>query len=247
MDCPKYGGSAYYNYKGYHSTILMAICDAKYKFLYVDIGHYGKDNDASVFGQSEVYSMFDNKVLPLPEPESLAGKDVPYYLVGDKIFPLKQWLQKPYGGRDLSERQRIYNYRISRARRTIENAFGVLSARWRIFHCAIRADVQTVDLIVKAAIGRHNYLLCTENAHYIPSGFVDSESSNDMREGDWRKQVNEFENPALAEPQRLAARNYTFEAKSMRDHLCTYVNSEEGAVEWQINHVRSCGPVLQQI
>ena len=47
----------YYNYKNFHSTVLMAMCDAKYKFIYVDIGHYGRDNDASIFGQSEVYNI----------------------------------------------------------------------------------------------------------------------------------------------------------------------------------------------
>lgn len=232
----------HYNYKNYHSTVLMAMCDAQYRFIYVDIGHYGKDNDASIFGQSQMFSLMENGDLTVPSPKLLGEQQVPHYIVGDEIFPLKPWLMKPYGGKNLSEHQHIFNYRLSRARRTIENSFGILSARWRIYHTAIRADMTTTDLIVKSTIALHNYLLCTDNAHYTPAGFVDSYNGDDLIDGDWRRIVERFERPALAQPPRLAARNYNFEAKTVRDNICKYVNSEDGSVPWQVNHVRSCGP-----
>ena len=48
---------------------------------------------------------------------------LPYFLVGDEIFPLKTWLMRPYPGTDLScEEKKIYNYRHSRARRVIERS-----------------------------------------------------------------------------------------------------------------------------
>ena len=151
MDCPKFGGSYYYNYKGFHSTVLLAICDAKYRFTYVNIGSYGRDNDASIFAQSPIYKMFENRVLNVPPATPLEGssEDVPFYLVGDDIFALKMWLMKPYSGK-CNEQQHVFNYRLSRARRTIENAFGIMSARWRIFRKPRRADTDTVDGIVKA-------------------------------------------------------------------------------------------------
>ena len=206
------------------------MCDANYQFIYVDIGHYGKDNDASIFRQSEVYEMLDNQVLPIPAPDLLGGKQTPYFIIGDEIFPLKSWLMKPYGSRGLTTQQQVFNYRLSRARRTIENSFGILSARWRIFHQVIRADVHTVDMIVKATCCLHNYLLSTDNAKYLPTGFADSYANNELREGDWRAIVRNNEQPALASPQRLGSRNFTQEAKEQRDHLCYYVNSEEGAL-----------------
>ena len=48
MDCLKNGGSACYNYKSFHSILLLAICDAKYCFTFADIGVFGSTNDASV-------------------------------------------------------------------------------------------------------------------------------------------------------------------------------------------------------
>jgi hypothetical protein len=42
--------------------------------------------------------------------------------VGDEAFPLKEYLMKPYNQRDLNTDRRIYNYRLSRARRVVENA-----------------------------------------------------------------------------------------------------------------------------
>ena len=54
-----------------------------------------------------------------------------YFLLGDDILLLKKCLIKPYPGRNFSEEQKIYNYRLSRARRVIENAFIILAARWR--------------------------------------------------------------------------------------------------------------------
>lgn len=39
--CPKLSGSLCYNYKGYFSTVLLAVVDANCKFMFVDIGSYG--------------------------------------------------------------------------------------------------------------------------------------------------------------------------------------------------------------
>ncbi|XP_015772515.1 PREDICTED: uncharacterized protein LOC107350789 [Acropora digitifera] len=83
---------------------------------------------------------------------------VPYFLVENEIFALKPWLLRPYPGKNIKEDQSIFNYRLSRARRVIENCFGILVARWRIFCGAIQAKVETVQKIVQATVALHNYL-----------------------------------------------------------------------------------------
>lgn len=244
ITCPRYGGSKFYNYKGFHSIVLMAICDSKYRFIYVDVGQYGKENDASIFSTSPVYEAFDKNTVNYPAPDAVGDDILPYVLVGDEIFALKTWLMKPYGGKDLCESKHIFNYRLSRARRTIENTFGILAARWQIYHKPIRAEISTIDSIVRSTVALHNYLMCTDNAHYAPSGFMDSYSSDGIVDGDWRAIVAQAPNPALVHAARIASMNYTHDAKTTRDCFRNYVNSEQGAVSWQLNHVRNPGPRL---
>ena len=83
---------------------------------------------------------------------------VPYCLVGDEIFPLENWLMRPYPGKNITEVQTVFNYRLSRACRVIKNAFGILVARWRIFKKSIFAKVKNVETSVLAALCLHNYL-----------------------------------------------------------------------------------------
>ena len=101
-------------------------------------------------------------MMSLPVAECLEdsptfGK-VPYFLVGDKAYPLQSWLLIPYPGQGISKEQRIFNYRLSRPRRVIENAFGILNARWRVFMQPIQSTVEKTDQIVKATICLHNFL-----------------------------------------------------------------------------------------
>ena len=243
IDCPKNAGSNFYNYKGFHSLVLMAICDANYCFLLVDIGGYGCDNDASLFSQSEMGTAFNQHRMHIPEPENVHGTTLPYVLVADEIFPLKTWLMKPYAAKTLDEKKRIYNYRLSRSRRTIENAFGILSARWRIFRRPIRASPATVEKIIKATTCLHNYLRLTDNAQYLPEGFVDSyDGTGDIKLGGWRTLVGD--DAGLRKFKRTGSNNYSTSAQDIRMSFEEYFNSPIGALPWQYNIVRSCGETL---
>ena len=156
IECPKNSGTLYYNYKGFFSIVLMAVCDANYCFTLFDIGSYGSNNDSGILANSEMGMRFEVKDFNLPQDKDLEEcpyKPLPYFLLGDEIFPLKPWLMRPFPGNNLSEENRIYNYRHSRARRTIENTFGILAARWRIMLKPIRASVENVEKYICACLG----------------------------------------------------------------------------------------------
>ena len=245
MECPHDGGSASFNYKNFHSIVLMAICDARYCFTLVDIGGYGRENDAGLLSQSPFGQALEKgkEKLNIPAPEPVGSFNLPYVFMGDEIFPLKPWLMKPYPGKNLDEPRRIYNYRQSRARRTIENSFGILAARWRVFHRPIHAATETVEGIVKAAVYLHNYLRLTENAYYVPAGFVDKDDdSGDIIPGDWRNIVNNDEGGLIGFNQ-IGSNRYGFEANRAREDFLKYFNSAEGSVSCQLQHVRNCGRI----
>ena len=134
--CPNLTRTQYYNCKGFFSIVLMAVCDASYCFTMIDLGQYGSNNDSGVLASSVMGEMFDNGEMNLPAPSKIyqaSDQDLSYFLLGDEIFPLKDWLKRLFPGAVANEEEKIYNYRHLRARRCMENAFGILSQRWRIF------------------------------------------------------------------------------------------------------------------
>ena len=103
-----------------------------------------------------------NGTLPLPKESPLprtSSPNLPYVFVGDEAFPLKKNLLRLFPGKKLDESHSIFNYRLSRARRVIENSFGILAARWRIFRRPIIANPDNVVLFTKAYIMKSTKVL----------------------------------------------------------------------------------------
>ena len=82
---------------------------------------------------------------------------MPLLILGDPAYPLLPWLMKPYiqHGR-ISDQQRIFNYRLSRARMVIENAFGRLKGRWRCLLKRNDAATEDVPMMITACCVLHN-------------------------------------------------------------------------------------------
>ena len=238
IQAPNKCGSLFHNYKGFFSMVLMAICDAKYNFIYTSIGDFGSNNDCGVLANSDIEIAFENKRWGIPGEDAINGIDgpMPYFLLGDEIFPLNGWLMRPYPGK-LPEEEQIYNLRHSRARMPIENSFGILVARWRIFQKPIIGSVENVQNYVMACICLHNYLRLTENSLYCPSGFVDvCNKSGKIRSGDWRKIVTENDLLAYHLPKVKGGRRKE-RAKEVRENMKMYLNNVN-VVPWQIERVR---------
>lgn len=104
--------------------MLLAISDADYKFVYIDVGSFGKDADSTIFERTEFFKKLENNELNIPTSQPLPGTEnliLPYIFVGDEAFSISQHIMRPYSGKIFVEEKRIFNYRLSRARRNVES------------------------------------------------------------------------------------------------------------------------------
>lgn len=138
---------------------MLAICDANYCFTYIDVGAYGKFSDSTVLKSGPFMKKLEENTLNIPSGKSLPGTNktiMPYIIVGDEAFPLTKQLKRPYARKNLNYKKKIFNYRLTRARRYIECLFGILSTKWRIFHRPLNVKVGFAVTIVKACCILHN-------------------------------------------------------------------------------------------
>lgn len=102
-------------------------------FIPVDIGSYGREGDSSSFNQWNFGRKLFECHLNLPAPRALPN----FTIITLSCFPLNLDFLRPYPISNLNNTRRIFNYRLSRARRHVECAFGILSNKWRVFHTSI--------------------------------------------------------------------------------------------------------------
>lgn len=143
--------------------VLMALVDGRCKFMAVDIGAYGKEGDSGVFKNSVFGQQITSETFPnVPSPSLIPGTDIlsPHVFLGDSAFTLSANLLKPFSQRQSNAKEicSIFNYRLSRARRTVENAFGILSQVFRMFLTPLAIKPEKIDTVVLAACLLHNLL-----------------------------------------------------------------------------------------
>lgn len=214
---PVGSGSSFYNYKKYFSFVLFAMADANYRFIYVDIGSYGRSSDSSIFTHSTLGHLLQENRLALPANTPLPGTigpAMPYVFVADEAFALGEHLLRPYSSHSLSQEKRVFNYRLTRARRVVECAFGILANKWRLLHTPIYLKMQHAIQAVKAICALHNFI----------------------REHDGFQFEDTLANQAMTRAEMTSTRGSRSGA-ALRETLCSYFMSPEGQLPWQLDAI----------
>lgn len=84
VKCPQNSGSAYYNYQGFFSIVLLGCVDADSLFTWVSVGDYGRNSDGRVINSAGVLQALKSNAFNLPNPEPLpntVGPPFPFFLL----------------------------------------------------------------------------------------------------------------------------------------------------------------------
>lgn len=224
---PSKSGSLYFNYKDYFSIVLLALVDANYRFMVVDVGSYGKEGDSSIFNKSLLGKkiLYSEDFFPISQTLPKSNRKMPFVVVGDEAFRLHKHIMKPFNklSANADKRKTVFNYRLSRARRVSENAFGLLSQVFRVFYTHIAISPDVCDNLIFAACCLHNLL---REAYLEKNGHPHYEyHSNEQT-----SKTNTLQN---------FCRTGGFQNKDgfqIREGFMTFFN-EEGAVNWQDNQI----------
>ena len=165
----------YYNHKGWYSMILQGVVDANYCFTDIYVGWPGSVHDARVFAHSPIYKQItEQELLPGNRTMLMNSIEVPLYLIGDSAYPIQTWLMKPFphNTQNLTNEKKTYNYRLSRARIVVENAYGRLKARWRRLMKRNDMHIKHIPNIIATACILHN--ICEKHGEHFNKSWLQS-------------------------------------------------------------------------
>ena len=160
--------------------------------------------------------------LNIPAAKYLPSSNIllPYVLLGDEAYPLSPYLMRPFPRQDLNDENRIFKYRLSRARRCVECVFGILQSKWRVFGTELETNVENSETSVKAACLLHNIIIEEEGIHLDDLNdnlvFVEEHQGNELH-----GRANRGTNTSI----------------QIRNAFTSYFMSPEGEVPWQRNAI----------
>ena len=197
----------YYNRKGYYSILMQAVADHRYCFTDINIGWPGSVHDARVFKNSQLYlRASQGTLIPANCYKVMNGVRVPLIILGDSAYPLSKWLMKPYSDNGhLSSSTKDFNYRLSRARIVIENAFGRLKGRWRCLLKQNDTDLYYLPNVIAACATLHN--MCEIHKEHFNEEWYTS-SGHTSADSGIPSSTESSATDATAETIRSALKNY---------------------------------------
>ena len=131
--------------------------------------------------QENLLELPPDKPLPVsnnPHYDSQNTEPMPYAFLADDAFPLGKHCLKPYSQSGLNPIKCIFNYRLSRVRRATENAFEILTNRFRVFTMRMCMDPDKATIITLATLLLHDMFCQLSCESYTPEGYIDMETES---------------------------------------------------------------------
>jgi hypothetical protein len=139
------------------------------------------------------------KLLP-PKPLLGTNIPIPHVLIGDEGFALQTYLLRPFPRAAIANdaRKKKFNKQLRRPRRAIENAFGILAQKSRVFFRPIETDAETGERVVKLAFCLHINILwnntnivATNTEEHVAPVCAFSDTSSNLRSNKAAFEVHE--------------------------------------------------------
>lgn len=119
----------------------------------------GARHDSRMRRNSWIYDAANlDEIIQAPLFQLTPLKSIKPYILGDPAYTLSNWLMKPYTHLTKVKVEKDFNYQLSRARVTIERAFGLLKGHWRILQSALNFPPEKASEIFVVCCILHNIL-----------------------------------------------------------------------------------------
>lgn len=178
---PTQSGPDYFSRLQQHDVVVQAVADGEKRFLVVAAGFPGSMHDSRVLRNSSLYRQITNNELLLGPAVRVGAKEIKPLLLGDSAYPLSSWLLKPFHEGMNDPEEITFNKELSRARVSVECAFGILKGRWRILQKQLYSDIAFTNQISVACCVLHNF--CIEAGDLWDEDGDESEDDFPVRDG----------------------------------------------------------------
>lgn len=234
LQAPFNSGSTGSSDKSQVSIVLMAVVDADYNFIFADVVCQEGISDGGLFKNCTFYKDLEKKKIRLPIALRLLGRniDTPFLFIADEAFALSENIMKPYSGlQHKGSKERIFNYRLNRARQVADNAFGILASVFKCLRKPMLLQPEKAQLVTMTIVCLHNFLRNSSASRniYSPEGTFDRDINGERISGSWRQ------DSTLATsliPLKKNSQRSTLSAKNIRDEFAEYFITN-GSVSWQ--------------
>uniref|UniRef100_A0A2Q4QQN1 DDE Tnp4 domain-containing protein n=1 Tax=Caenorhabditis japonica TaxID=281687 RepID=A0A2Q4QQN1_CAEJA len=167
---PPHTGSLNYNYKGFYSFNSLVVCDANSRINFIQVSELAVNSDAALFRDGPLAEMLDSCVTECGYTK-IPGSDIemPPFLLADNGFGLNFTVMNKYRTIGITTEKIRFNEWICQTRVKVENCFGILTSKFKVFRRRLNLKPATSRALIVALACVHNISLGPRHIHSLPA------------------------------------------------------------------------------